>query len=169
MKGGRATYYIEIVFHMLIKQGKENGQDLYRSVIVRSFDYDISLFMERIAFKYKLLELLAPGIRNRTNIDYVDLVGYNESTKDIQSSQPINYTYLLEYASIYAGRYIYEWLASSENKDYNKVILNVYLKNRPPPPPYEPPPPPPPDDSLHKNLGGNKRSKKSRRSRRSKK
>ena len=136
MNGGKASYYIEIVFHTLIKQGKENGQDLYRSVIVRSYDYDISLLMDRsLAFKYKLLELLAPGIRNRTKIDSVYLVGYNDSTKDIHSSQPINYTYLLEYASYYAGRYIYDWLTRFENKDYNKVIMNVYLKNIQPPPP----------------------------------
>lgn len=69
MKGGKASYDIEIVFHTLIKQGKENGQDLYRSIRLTSIDYDISLLMDRsLAFKYKLLELLPSGIRNKIKI-----------------------------------------------------------------------------------------------------
>ena len=114
MKGGTATYNIEIIFHMLLNQGEKYGIELFRPVFIRSFDYDISLLMDRsLAFKYKLLELLAPGIRNRTKIDSVYLVGYNESTKDIHSSKPINYTYLLNYQSWGAGKYIYNWWSRS--------------------------------------------------------
>ena len=126
MKGGRAKYDIEICFYLLQKNEEKDTPE--RPILVKSIDYDISLFLDKnIAFKYKLYGLLAPGIRNKTQIEYVELRSYKSTDNDISVDEmteeemmraaatmsmeeelSVDYTYLLEYGSYYAGNYIYK-------------------------------------------------------------